>query len=382
MSATSEAAGDASPLSEPPLDQSAHEQIPAEPGGDEAPLDLSRIQADINEEVRRRRASGDFPPGLERELDAVFARYAPAGVGDDFDAVMDSAETQSFVHADVPTGSRVPAAAYVKRFVRKLTGWYARFLTQQITAFNGAITRAVRLLGARVDDLEVITVRAGERSLAEIRDHRPSPDLSGWVELVVAEMAPGRGRVLHTECGAGATLIALAAAGVDAYGVEPVEKLAVDASQSGLDVRGDDALAHLRALPESGLGGLVLSGCVDNRALGELLEIADRAAAVVAPGGRVVVLSEGPAAWARHTDPLVADLAPGRPLHPETWCHLLGERGFRDLRVDTGSSAGEALRTVPADVGGADVLNANIERLNRLLFTPSAYAVVATRHAG
>ena len=78
---------------------------------DDAPLDLSRIQADINEEVRRRRASGDFPPGLERELDAVFARYAPAGVGDDFDAVMASAETQSFVHADVPTESRMAMAA-------------------------------------------------------------------------------------------------------------------------------------------------------------------------------------------------------------------------------------------------------------------------------
>jgi hypothetical protein len=286
------------------------------------------------------------------------------------------------VHADVPTESRMAMAAYVKRFVRKLTGWYARFLTQQVTAFNGAITRAVRLLGARVDDLEIVTVRAGERSLAEIRDHRPGPDLTGWVGLIVAEMTAARGRVLHTECGAGAALLALGAAGVDAYGVEPVEALAVEASQAGLDVRGDDPLTHLRALPEASLGGLVLSGCVDDRALGEMLEIADRAAAVLAPGGRVVIVSDGPAAWARQTDPVVADLAPGRPLHPETWRHLLGERGFRDLRVDSVPSPVEALKTVPTDVGGAEVINANIERLNRLLFAPSGYAVVATRHAG
>jgi len=363
MSATPETAGDAS-------------------GSEHRPLDLSRVQADVNEEVRRRRASGDFPPGLERELDAVFARYAPAGVGDDFDAVMASAETQSFVHADVPTESRVAPVAYVKRFVRKLTGWYARFLTQQVTAFNGAITRAVRLLGARVDDLEIVTVRAGERSLAELRDRRAGPDLSPWVALVVAEMTPTRGRVLHTECGSGAALIALGAAGVDAYGVEPAEALAVEASRAGLDVRGDDALTHLRALPEAGLGGLVLSGCVDNRALGEILEIADRAAAVLAPGGRVVVLSDGPAAWVRETDPVVADLAPGHPLHLETWCHLLGERGFGDIRVDAASSAAEPLRSVPTDVPGADAINANVERLNRVLFPPSAYAVVATRRAG
>jgi len=351
-------------------------------GSDRAPLDLSRIQADVNEEVRRRRASGDFPPGLERELDAVFARYAPAGVGDDFDAVMASAETQSFVHADVPTESRVAPFAYVKRFVRKLTGWYARFLTQQVTAFNGAITRAVRLLGARVDDLEIVTVRAGERSLAEIRGHRGAPDLSDWTALVVAAMTPAGGRVLHTECGSGATLTALGAAGVDAYGVEPAEALAVAASQAGLDVRCDDALTHLRALPEASLGGLILSGCIDDRALGELLEIVDRAAAVVAPGGRVVVLSEDPSAWARRTDPLVADLAPGRPLHPETWCHLLGERGFGDLRVERAPSAEEPLGAVPADVPGAPAINANVERLNRMLFAGSAYAVVAARYAG
>ena len=41
------------------------------------PLDLDRLRREIDAEVRARRASGAYPPGFERELDAVFARYAP-----------------------------------------------------------------------------------------------------------------------------------------------------------------------------------------------------------------------------------------------------------------------------------------------------------------
>jgi O-antigen chain-terminating methyltransferase len=199
-----------------------------------------------------------------------------------------------------------------------------------------------------------------------------------WIDLVVTELGSMPGRVLHTECGNGSLLAAMSEAGADAYGVEPVDALAMDASRAGLDVRADDALTHLRALPEASLAGLVLSGCVDALPLGEVLEVADRAAATVAPGGRVVILSAGPAAWARALDPVVADLAPGRPLHPETWVHLLGERGFTGARVEARSET-PALERVPADTPGAEALNANCERIERLLYSPAAYAVVASR---
>jgi hypothetical protein len=289
-------------------------------------IDLAKVQAEINEEVKRRRAAGDFPPGLERELDALFARYVPAGAGDNFDEVMVQAEAQSFVHADVPTGSSVPGVAYVKRALRKLMAWYVRFLAAQVTAFAGAITRAVRLLSERVDTIETVTVLAADRTLAEIRDRRAGPDLSVWTEVVVAELSRASGRVLHAEAGSGQLLAALNEAGADAYGVEPSERLVMEASRAGIDVRADEALVHLRALPSGSLGGLVLSGAIDALPLGEVLEIADRAAIVVAPRGTAIILSAGAIA-----DPVIADLAPGRPLHAETWAHLLRERGFTDV---------------------------------------------------
>jgi hypothetical protein len=348
---------------------------------DAPPLDFARLTAEINAEVRRRRSAGDFPPGLERELDALFARYAPASTGADFDEVAERAERTSFVHADVPTESNQAVLGLVKRILRPLMAWYVRFLAQQVTAFAGAITRAVRLLGRRVDALEAVTVRAAERTLAEITARRAGPDLSDWTGTVSEALVGVTGRVLHTECGDGALLARLVADGRDAYGVEPVEELAMAGARAGLDVRADDALTHLRAVPDGALAGLVLSGAVDHLPLGSVLELADLAAAKLAPGGVLVVLSQAPAAWARAHDPVVADLAPGRPLHAETWCHLLDARNFKAPAVHEAPATGERLAPVPGETPGADVLNANLERLNQLLFTPGAFAVSASRRA-
>ena len=349
---------------------------------DAQPLDFSRLTAEINAEVRRRRASGDFPPGLERELDALFARYAPATTGGDFDEVVERAERTSFVHADVPTTSNQPMLGYVKRVLRSLMAWYVRFLAQQVTAFAGAITRAVRLLGHRVDALETITVRAAQRTLAEIEDRRDGLDLARWADVVSGAVAGVGGRVVHAECGEGALVARLVADGRDAYGIEPREALAMVAARAGLDVRADDVLTHLRAVPDGALGGLVLSGAVDRLPLGSLLELADLAGAKLGPSGVVVVVSAAPAAWDRALDPVVADLAPGRPLHADTWVHILDTRGFKAATVhDDPSGPSASLDHVPDSTPGAAALNANVDRLNRLLFHPASYAVSASRRS-
>jgi hypothetical protein len=343
-------------------------------------VDLHRLMAEINAEVRQRRAAGDFPPGLERELDAMFARYAPAATGSDFDAVVDAAERTSFVHADVPTTSNQRGVSYLKRGLRALMAWYLRFLAQQVTAFAGAITRAVRLLGRRVDVLERITVTAAEQALDEISERRAGPDLTAWIEVASASLSDVEGRVLHAECGEGALLARLVADGRDAYGVEPIEALAMTAAKSGLDVRADDALTHLRAVPDGALAGLVLSGAVDCLPLGSVLELVDLAGMKLGAAGVVVVLSSGRAHWAGALDPVLADLSPGRPLHPETWRHLLEARGFPAPCLHaSGEHEQDRLSTVPSTTPNANVLNANIDQLNRLLFGPSSYAVTASR---
>lgn len=319
-----------------PASESATSSEPA------TPLDLDQVRREIEDEVRARRASGDFPPGLERDLDAIFARFAPAVTGgDDLASALDAAERASFVDVDVPTESRIAAVGPVKRVLRKLVGWYLRYLAQQMSAFATSSVAALRHLARRVEDLESATPGASARVLEQARSVAPPPMVSGF-EASVVEVLRGRtGRVLVAECGDGTLLRLLVEAGADAYGVDPQASPTHELGRSGLEVRVDEALVHLRAVGEEALAGLVLTGCVDRLGLGAQIELAERASATLADAGRIVVLGTAPEAWTRSVDAVTADLTPGRPLHGETWAHLLDAHGFTTIEHRPGPPAGD-----------------------------------------
>jgi hypothetical protein len=334
------------------------------------PLDHQRLLDEINEEVRRRRESGEIPAELERELDLVFARFAPVGaLEDDFEQVLTRAEQVSFIDTIAPVESSRPVVPFFKKVVRKIVGWYLRYVAHQTTAFAHTITRAVRLLGERVETLEDASPLAVK--------HRPlaRPPLSDqWTAFIVERLRGAPGRVAHADAGDAALVRSLNAAGVDAYGIDPDPQ----PGASDAEVREDEAAVHLRALPDASLGGLVLTGCTERLPVGALVKLADLAAAKVKPGGTVVVVSRDPQDWARdlatHAD---VDLSVGRPLHAGTWSKLLDERGFEDVGVVEGERP-EGLRSLPK---GNAVMNENIELLNDILFGPVDYAVVARRPA-
>ncbi|MEN3271650.1 MAG: hypothetical protein V7636_411 [Actinomycetota bacterium] len=295
-------------------------------------IDLQQVLREIDEEVAARRAAGDFPPGMERDLDLIFARFAPAThSADDLDALIEQADRGAFVDVDVPTASRMPAVAYVKRGLRKLMSWYLRYLAQQVSVFASSVVGALKLLGRRVEALEASTPGADPAVRAAWLRASTPPDVGGIAGAVVDELHGVTGRVLVAECGDGALVQALRDAGLDAYGCDPRT-----AAVAGLDLRTDDVLDHLRAVDHEALGALVLLGVVDRVAVGVQLTLVDRAADVLATGGRVAVVGNAPESWGRTTSVVEADLAPGKPLHAETWSHLLTERGFADVDVRDG----------------------------------------------
>jgi SAM-dependent methyltransferase len=349
-------------------------------------IDFDRVMAEIDEDVRLRRASGEFPIELDRELDGIFSSVTPSARSSaDFPVLLERAEEASFIDADVPTASRLPGGELAKKVLARLFSWFGRYLAQQTSVFATAAVRALRLLGERVDGLgeqvraleeELVTRRTGR--VGELRNAAARPGDDAWAELVADRLAGGRGRVLHAESGDGALVARLVELGIDAYGVEPAEQLVSVALQARVDVRLDEAVDHLRSVPDAALRGLVLSGCVDRLPAAELLALADLAARTLAPGGLLAVLSSAPHAWGRARSPVEADLAPGRPFHPETWQAVLAGRAFTDVVTHPGPTPA-GLDAVPDDNGEAAVLNRNFDRLNQELFGPTSYAVTALR---
>ena len=274
---------------------------------DATDLDLDRVLREIDEEVRARRASGDFPPGMERDLDVVFAQFAPPTLsGDDLDALVQAAERSSFIQARPPTASRIPAVSLLKKVEQKLLGWFFNFLAQQVTAFAGITVQALRQIAGRVEALEHATPGANPALAAVGRGTASMPPLAGALEALGAV----DGRVLVPD--------EVAAAGLsNAYATT------------------DEVDEHLLHVDDDALAGLVLAGIVDRAPLGTQLALVERAARVLRPGGRIAVVASSPARWGA-ANPVEADLAPGRPLHAETWAHLLELHGFTAVAVAPG----------------------------------------------
>jgi SAM-dependent methyltransferase len=296
------------------------------------PVDIHKLAAEIEAEVRARRAAGEYPPGFEREMDALFARFAPPEVSTDFDGALERSEDLVLLDPVIPTASNHPALGIVKRVIAKLISFYHAWFSQQVTALAVALNNALRLLGKRVTELEHIT---GEVARARSAGRRlPAPrDDSGWQPAVLDALRGCPGRVAVVECGHGELLLEIVKAGLDGYGVEPHRDAADAALGRGLEVRIDDAAAHLQGVGTGALDAVVLRAVVERVTLGELLQLVELAAMRLADGGRLVVCSVALDAWGRGDTAAEADLLPGRPLRPDTWKVLLAERGFAHVQV-------------------------------------------------
>jgi hypothetical protein len=297
---------------------------------------VARVMAEIEEEVRLRRSTGDLPPKLERELDELFLAHSPvAGRGGDLTEALRMVDAATFVDPVVPVDSERAAGAVVKKGMRTLLLWYVGWITHQVSQFASAVSRTLHIVEGRLKDLErkVEVQRVPRAGVVEV------PALHGaeawWVGAAVDAVTSVPGRVLHAASGDGWLVQRINAAGGDAYGVDPRADLVDQGVGTVSDLRGEDLSEHLRAVAPAGLGAIVLSGVVDGMASGERTQLLHLIARTLAPGGALVVHSLSRASWDGEDAPYEADLAPGRPLRPDTWRQLLAHSGY-DAAVVSG----------------------------------------------
>ncbi|MBV8462161.1 MAG: class I SAM-dependent methyltransferase, partial [Acidimicrobiales bacterium] len=341
---------------------------------------LAEVMADIDAEVRRRRAAGDIPPGLERELDELFLEFSPVGMSGSARmretlALVDGA---AFIDTAVPIASEKMVGSQVKRLIRSSVSWYMGFIVHQVVKFAWATSRMFHVVVDHVEELEAAVESQRVPDLPDAVAPAVELDDGWWTAGAVTALKGVKGRVLHADCGDGTLLDRLLAAGVDAYGVDPAEQLVEVAADRGLDVRAERPLDHLEVVGREELSGVVLSGSVQWLSPRGREQLVELLATRLAPGGVVVLHSATPEHWQTAASPLVRDLAPGRPLHPETWAHLLGARGFDPPVVTTGGGD-DRLEPVADGAPDADRVNRAIDVVNRLLLGPAEYLLVAAR---
>ena len=337
----------------------------------------SEVVAEIEAQVSQLRAAGQVPPGLEDELDRCFEDVAEVSLA----AVGKAMSGVSGPGADPIAGSAGPMSLAQLRkqatpAARKLLGPSFRRLERRGALGLARLGEAASIRAhVTADHLERLAARSpwasrvlsaarpGEAAMSAAGTTHPSIEgpLLAWVLERLSAAPPEEARevpglVLHAECGDGRVVEALAARGLDARGADPRSPVRADGDTR---IVAAGALEYLGATLSGTLDGLLLTGVVDRLRPGEGRALAQLAARCLAPGGVVVLVSARPEAVVA-MDPVAADLAHGRPLHPVTWCHLLARYGLSVLATfepdpsEPDVFAVSAQRLVPTLLGGKD----------------------------
>ena len=391
---------------------------------EDVPPDVDALVAELRARVDQRRADGEYPPGLEADLDAHFRRLAVhrerrtfAHLHEALDVVHGAGDVG--LHR-MAAGSQLPGGDALHKLVARLVSQQTAGVLLQVKAFAEAVEATLRLVVADVEEpaqhahLELLgQLEALQDRLARQERLDPGPDralreLRSRVEQLevaernrsidpwwgneafeaafrggeedlraryadLADRFVGHGPVLDLGCGRGEFLQLLADRDVEAWGVEIDGQLVTAARASGLDVVHDDGVATLAGLPDGSLGGLVMVQVIEHLPAQLAVDVVRTAAAKVAPGGLVVVETVNPQSLYVYARAFYLDPTHDRPVHPAFLSFLFQQAGFAGVDIDWRSPPPPDEVLAPVASGTEDLdaaLNGNVDRLNQLLFAP------------
>jgi len=189
--------------------------------------------------------------------------------------------------------------------------------------------------------------------------------------------------VLDVGCGRGEFLDLLRGNGVRARGIDVNAAMVDVCREKKLDAETADALTYLRGLPDGSLGGLFAAQVIEHLEPRYLTQLLDAAFDKLRPGAPIVLETINPACWFAFFESYIRDLTHVRPVHPDTLHYLLIATGFQhvDIKYRAPYPDAEKLQPVASPALGdlVETLNANVEKINRLLFTYLDYAAVGIR---
>jgi O-antigen chain-terminating methyltransferase len=204
-----------------------------------------------------------------------------------------------------------------------------------------------------IDDLRATAALAHQAALSLKRDVEAllgRDSIRGKVEDYVPRFE-GLSNVIELGSGRGEFLELLKARGVAARGIE------------------GDALTFFQALDDASVGGVFSTQFVQHLPPAYLVRLLETVARKVRPGGLVILETTN--------------------AHPETLQHVVRASGFREVTIEHRApvAAEDRLRPLPSPPPGSDAAaetfvltyNENVAKLNRRLFGPLDYAVVARR---
>lgn len=333
----------------------------------------------------------------------------------------------------MPRGLVPKLVAYTQKVVRRLLRWYINPIVAQQNEFNTAATDLLASLQVRVDELTARLKALQAQTEAELETTRLRLQrLENWRRDALAQnnsLPPEQepiakidyfllgalyrnryqmaGRlneyddvlaslantqrpllpVLDIGCGRGEFVGHMIALGLPAYGVDlDTDALAIGREQ-GLDLRQADAIAHLEELADNSLSAVTMIQVVEHFEPETLLRLLRLIERKLAPGGLILTETINPECLYALANWYLRDPSHRTPVHHATLHFLMAQAGFHRIearflhpvpeteRLQAGTTREEALDPAVAALAGQ--IRHNTEILNRFLYGPQDYAMLA-----
>jgi SAM-dependent methyltransferase len=178
--------------------------------------------------------------------------------------------------------------------------------------------------------------------------------------------------VLDIGCGRGEWLEVLSEANLDAYGVDTNRIFVAACKEKGLRVTEEDALQHLRGLPDNRLGAVTGFHIIEHLPLDVLIKVIDETVRVLKPGGLAIFETPNPQNVLVGSHNFYIDPTHRDPIPCLTAQFLLEARGLCDVEILQLHPYAEAYK-VPD--GGTELAR----RFNDYFYGPQDYAVIGRR---
>jgi predicted SAM-dependent methyltransferase len=134
----------------------------------------------------------------------------------------------------------------------------------------------------------------------------------------------------------------------------------------------------LGSVADGTLGGIVLIQVVEHLTPQEVVDLVALAYEKLRPQGRILVETVNPQSLYVFAHSLYVDPTHARPVHPAYLDFLFRQAGYSHVEIHWRSAINDSERLhEAAEDDGA--FNANIRRLNDLVFGPQDYAIIALR---
>jgi O-antigen chain-terminating methyltransferase len=177
--------------------------------------------------------------------------------------------------------------------------------------------------------------------------------------------------ILDLGCGRGEWLEILTETGLEAYGVDTNQIFVAQCREKGFRVIEEDALQHLRSLPDSRLGAVTGFHIIEHLPLDVLIKLIDETVRVLKPGGLAIFETPNPQNVLVGSNNFYIDPTHHRPVPCLTAQFLLEARGLCDVEIVGLHPFAESYHVLD----GTELAR----RFNEYFYGPQDYAVIGRR---